>query len=93
LVRSTLKAVLFSGMFTADPVEGVSAMEVISTMKERRLVLGGGVSEAAVKVRLRVAVPPPQFDVQIGGFDEPLHESRATAGNKIGKARIFRTIM
>jgi len=93
LVRSTLKAVLFSGMVTADPLEGVSAMEVISTMKERRLVLGGGVSEAAVRVRFSVAVLPPQFDVQVEDFDEPLHEIRATADNKIGKASIFRTIM
>ena len=55
LVRSTLKAALFSGIFTADPLEGVSVMEVISTMKERRLVLGGGVSGAAVRARSRKA--------------------------------------
>lgn len=92
LVRSTLKAAPFSGIFTADPLEGVSVMEVISTMKERRLVLGGGVSGAAVRVKLRVAVLPPQFEVQVV-FDPPLHEIRATANNKIGKARILRRFM
>jgi len=92
-VRSTLKAVLFSGMFTGDPVEGVRVMVFMSTTKERRLVLGGGVSGAAVMVMLRVAVLPPQFDMQIKILDEPLQEIRATADNNIGKARVFRTFM
>jgi len=43
-------------------------------MKERRLVLGGGVRGAAVMIMLRVALPPTQFVVQ--GVFEPLHESK-----------------
>ena len=77
LVRSTLKLVLFSGIFTLVPVDEVSVMVFTSTMKERRLVLGGGVRGAAVMVMLSVAVPPPpQFTVHV--FGTPLHETKAT---------------
>jgi hypothetical protein len=59
------------------------------TMKERRLVLGGGVRGAAVKVMLRVALPPPpQFTVQV--FGTPLHEIKVTADSKIGAAKTLR---
>jgi hypothetical protein len=78
LVRSTLKVVVPNGILTADPEEGVSEMVFISTTKERRLVkfaLGGGVSGAALNVRLRVAVPPPGGG---GAFLGPLHEIRKT---------------
>src|SRR6266852_7985119 len=92
LVRSTLKVVLFSGIFTLVPVDEVSVMVFTSTMKERRLVLGGGVSGAAVMVTLKVAVPPPQFDVQ-GGLGAPLHETKQAADSTIGKARVFRKSM
>jgi len=47
LVRSTPMAVAFNGMFTAVPVAGVRVMVLISTKKERRFVLGGGVSGVA----------------------------------------------
>jgi hypothetical protein len=58
-------------------------------MKERRLVLAGGESGAAVHVMLSVAVPlPPQFTVQAVG--KPLHEIKATADNKISAAKTFR---
>jgi len=50
-------AVAFNGMFTAVPVAGVRVMVLISTKKERRFVLGGGVSGVAVSVRLSDAVP------------------------------------
>ncbi len=92
LMRSTLKAGLFSGIFTVDPLEEVRVTVFTSTMKERRLVLGGGVSGAAVMVTLRVAVPPPQFDVQ-GGLGAPLHETKQAADSTIGKARVFRKSM
>ena len=89
LVRSTLRLVLFSGIFTLVPVDDVRVMVFTSTMKERRLVLAGGVSGAAVHVMLSVAVPPPpQFTVQ--AFGKPLHEIKATADNKTTAAKIFR---
>src|ERR1700687_2974737 len=82
LVRSTPKLVAFSGTFTLVPVAEVSVMVLMSTMNDRRFELGGGVSGAAVKVRLRVAVPPPQLTVQGGVFDAPLHETSDTAESK-----------
>ena len=89
LVRSTLILVLFSGIFTLVPVDEVSVMVFTSTMKERRLVLGGGVRGAAVMVMLSVAVPPPpQFTVHV--FGTPLHEIKVTADSKIGAAKTFR---
>jgi hypothetical protein len=89
LVRSTLKLVLFSGIFTLVPVDDVRVMVFTSTMKERRLVLGGGVSGVALHVMLSVALPlPPQFDVQGLGF--PLHETKATADSKSRAAQTFR---
>jgi hypothetical protein len=93
LVRSTLKAALFSGIFTAVPLEGVRVMVLTSTVKERRLVLGGGVRGAAVMVTLSVAVPPPQLDVQVEVLGKPLHEMKPTAARKMGKERILRTSM
>ena len=93
LVRSTLKALVLSGIFTAVPLAGVRVMVLTSTVKERRLVLGGGVRGAAVMVTLTVAVLPPwQFTVQ-GGFDLPLHEMRPMAARKIGREQILRTSM
>ena len=82
-----------SGMFTADPLDEVSVIVFTSTMKERRLVLGGGVSGVAVMVRLSVAVLPPQLLVHGEFFGEPLQETRKTADNKSGAAKIFRTFM
>jgi len=88
-MRSTLSLVLFSGIFTLVPVDEVSVMVFTSTMKERRLVLGGGVRGAAVMVMLRVAVPPPpQFTMQV--FGKPLHEIKATADNEISAAKTLR---
>src|SRR3981081_827801 len=70
-------------MFTLVPVVEVSVIVLISTMKDRRFVLGSGVSGAAVNVRLTVALPPPQLTVQGGGVVRgPLHESREPAENK-----------
>lgn len=92
LVRSTLKLVLFSGIFILVPVDEVSVMVFTSTMKDRRLVLGGGVSGAAFHVMLSVAVPPPQLTVQ-GGFGTPLHETKATPDNKTSAAKTFRKFM
>lgn len=88
LVRSTLKLVAFSGIFTVDPVEEVSVMVFMSTRKESRLVLGGGVSGAAVMVTLRVAVPLlPQFVVQTVG--RPLQEVKDTADSNSSAAKTF----
>jgi hypothetical protein len=87
LVRSTPMLVAFSGMFTLDPVEEVSVIVFISTMKERRFVLGGGVSGVAVAVKLSVAVPPPGGGVF---FDPPLQEIRETADSKTSEAKTFR---
>jgi hypothetical protein len=64
-------------------------MVFTSTMKERRFVLGGGVSGAAVNVKLSVAVPPPGD----GGFFDPLHETRAIADSESSEARTFRKFM
>jgi hypothetical protein len=92
LVRSTLKLVLFRGIFTLDPVDDVRVMVFTSTMKERRLVLGGGVSGVAFHVMLSVAVPPPpQFTVQ--GFGTPLQEIKATADSKTKAAKPFRNFI
>jgi hypothetical protein len=89
LVRSTPILVAFSGIFTVEPVEEVSVIVFMSTMKERRLVLGGGLSGVALNVTLRVAVPPPpQFAVQ--GVFKPLHEVKETADSKSSEAKTFR---
>jgi hypothetical protein len=78
--------VAFSGMFTLDPVEEVSVIVFISTMKERRFVLGGGVSGVALAVKLSVAVPPPGG----GEFFVPLQEIKETADSKSSEAKTFR---
>jgi nitrogenase molybdenum-iron protein alpha/beta subunit len=92
LVRSTLRVVLFSGIFTLVPVDDVRVMVFTSTMKERRLVLGGGESGVAFHVMLSVAVPPPpQFTVQ--GFGELLHEIKATVDSKTRAAKPFRKVI
>ena len=54
-------------------------------------MLGGGVSGAAVNVKLSVAVPPPPG----GGveFFGPLHETRKTAEIENSDARTFRKFM
>ena len=81
--------VAFRGIFTVEPVEEVSVIVFMSTMKERRLVLGGGVSGVALNVTLRVAVPPPpQFTVH--GVFKPLHEVKETADSKSSEAKMFR---
>ena len=79
--------VAFSGIFTVEPVEEVSVIVFMSTMKERRLVLGGGLSGVALAVKLSVAVPPPG-----GGefFDVPLQEIKETADSKSSEAKMFR---
>jgi hypothetical protein len=92
LVRSTLKLVAFNGIFTLVPVEDVSVTVFTSTMKERRLVLGGGVSGAAVNVRLSVAVPPPPPPPEEEDFG-PLHEIRKMAKIETSEARTFRKFM
>jgi hypothetical protein len=89
-VRSTAKLVAFSGIFTLVPVEDVSVMVFTSTTKERRLVLGGGVSGAAVNVKLRVAVPPPPG---VDGFFGPLQAAREIADMESSEARTFRKFM
>src|ERR1700675_403229 len=93
LVRSTVRLVAFSGMFTVDPPDEVSVTVFTSTMKERRLVLGGGVSGVAVIVKLSVAVPPPQLLVHGLLLVGPLHDARKAADNRSGAATIFRTFM
>jgi hypothetical protein len=90
LVRSTLKLVAFNGIFTLVPLEDVSVMVFTSTMNERRFVLGGGVSGAAVNVKLSVAVPPPPGG---GVFFDPLHETREMTDIESSKARTFRKFM
>jgi hypothetical protein len=93
LVRSTLKVVVPRGILTADPEEGVSEMVFISTTKERRLVkfaLGGGVSGAALNVRLTVAAPPPGGGVEVFA---PLHETRKMADIETSQARTLRKFM
>src|SRR5258708_29755529 len=72
-------------MFTLDPVEEVSVMVFTSTTKERRLVLGGGVSGTAVIVTLSVAALPPPVEF----FGEPLQDIRQTANSKISDAKTF----
>ena len=91
LVRSTLKLVAFNGIFTLVPLEEVSVMVFTSTMNERRFVLGGGVSGAALNVKLSVVVPPPPG----GGveFFGPLHETREMAEIESSEARTFRKFM
>jgi hypothetical protein len=79
--------VAFSGTFTLDPVEEVSVIVFISTMKERRFVLGGGVSGVARAVKLSVAVPPPGGGVF---FDPPLQEIRETTDSNTSEAKTFR---
>jgi hypothetical protein len=66
-------------------------MVFTSTTKERRFVLGSGVSGAAVNVKLTVAVPPPPG----GGtdFPGPLHETREMADIESSEARRFRKFM
>jgi hypothetical protein len=88
-VRSTLRPVALSGIFAVVPVEDVSVIVFISTMKDRRFVLGGGVSGAAVKVKLTVAVfaPPPPPPVEVLA---PLQEIRNIDDNEDSAARIFR---
>ncbi len=90
LVRSTLKLAAFRGMFTFVPVEDVSVIVFTSTMNERRFVLGGGVSGAAVNVKLTVAVPPPGGG---DGFLGPLHATREIADIESSEARTFRKFM
>ena len=91
MVRSTLKVVALRGILTADPEEGVSEMVFISTTKERRFVLAGGVSGAALNVKLSVAVPlPPGGGVDVFG---PLHETREMADIESSEARTFRKFM
>jgi hypothetical protein len=80
-------------MFTLVPVAEVSVTVLMSTVNDRRFVLGSGVSGAAVKVRLSVAVPPPQLTVQGGVFRGPLHETRETADNKSSEVKAFRKFM
>ena len=78
---------VFSGIFTVEPVDEVSVTVFISTTKERRLVLGGGLSGVALNVTLSVALPPPGG----GGFvDLPLHEVKETADSKSSEAITFR---
>ena len=89
-VRSTPRVVVFSGIFTLEPLDEVSVTVFISTTKERRLVFGGGVSGFAIIVRLSVAVPPPPPP---GVFFWPLHEARATVNTNSSAAEIFRTFM
>jgi hypothetical protein len=93
LVRSTLKVVALRGILTADPEAGLSEIVFISTTKERRLVkvvLGGGVSGAALNVRLSVAVPPPGGG---GEFFAPLHEIRKMVEIESSETRTFRKFM
>src|SRR5260370_33520575 len=62
-------------------------MVFMSKMKERRFVLGGGLSGVALNVTLSVALPPPGG----GGFvDLPLQEIKETADSKSSKAKTFR---
>src|ERR1700724_2227826 len=93
LVRSTVRLVALSGMFTVVPLDEVSVTVFTSTMKERRLVLGGGVSGVAIIVRLSVAVPPPQLLVHGLFLGIPLQDARKAADSKSGAATIFRTFM
>jgi len=72
-------AVAFNGMFTAVPVAGVRVMVLISTKKERRFVLGGGVSGVAVSVRLSDAVPAAAAIHVQGGLGLPLHATKPFA--------------
>ena len=93
LVRSTARFVAFSGMFTVDPLDEVSVTVLMSTMKERRLVLGGGVSGVAIIVKLSVAVPPPQLLVQVLFLGIPLQDVKKAADSNTDAAKIFRTFM
>ena len=93
LVKSTLRLVVFSGMFTLVPLDEVRVMVFTSTTKARRLVFGGGDSGVAIMVTLTVAVPvpppvpPPEF------LGKPLHETRKAAHSHNGATTIFRTFM
>jgi hypothetical protein len=92
LVRSTLKVAAFSGMLTAEPVEGVRVMVFTVTRKESRLVPGGRVSGAAVRVKLTVAWPlTVQLVVQVLG--EPLQEAIEKAENKVSAEKTLRKFM
>jgi len=87
-------AVAFNGMFTAVPEAGVRVMVFISTKNESRLVFGGGVSGAAVSVRLSEAVPlPPQFVVQGCVVDLPLHATKPIAHTDRREVKTFRKFM
>src|SRR6266849_775782 len=89
-VKSTLNVVELRGMFTAAPVDGVSVMVFMSALKDSRLVFGGGVSGAATRVRLSVAVPPGQLTVHgPGGFGCPLQEMRKQPNASDGASRNF----
>ena len=94
LVRSTARFVAFSGTFTAEPLDEVSVTVFTSTMKERRLVLGGGVSGVDLNVTLNVAVPPPpQLLVHGLLLVGPLQDARKATDSKSGAAITFRTFM
>ena len=93
LVRSTARFVAFSGTFTAEPLDEVSVTVFTSTMKERRLVLGGGASGVAIIVKLSVAVPPPQLLVHGLLLVGPLQDARKATDSKSGAAITFRTFM
>jgi hypothetical protein len=87
-------AVAFNGMFTAVPEVGVRVIVFISTKNESRLVFGGGVSGAAVSVRLSEAVPlPPQFVVQGCVVDLPLHATKSIAHTNRREVKTFRKFM
>jgi hypothetical protein len=86
-------AVAFNGMFTAVPEVGVRVMVFISTKNESRLVFAGGVSGAAVSVRLTEAVPPPQFVVQGCVVDLPLHATKPVAHTNSREVKTFRKFM
>jgi len=89
-VKSTLNVVELRGMFTAAPVDGVSVMVFTFALKDSRLVFGGGVSGAATRVRLSVAVPPGQLTVHgPGGFGSPLQEMSKQPNAIDGASRNF----
>jgi hypothetical protein len=93
LVRSTLKLVEFSGIFTLVPLEDVRVTVFTSTMKESRFVLGGGVSGAAVNVKLRVALPPPPPPPGGEVLGKPLHEIKKMADRQANVTNTFRRFM
>jgi hypothetical protein len=67
-------------------------MVFISTTKERRFVLGGGLSGVALHVTLSVAVPPPPPG---GGefFRAPLQEIKEMADSNSSETKTFRKFM